>query len=63
MPSLRAMRVENAIRLGMFTVNDFGVSYLIQSLPFGGLKESGFGRFAGPEGLLCRKKHRHRSNS
>ena len=35
----------------MFTVNDFGVNYLIQSLPFGGLKESGFGRFAGPEGL------------
>jgi acyl-CoA reductase-like NAD-dependent aldehyde dehydrogenase len=47
----RAMRIGNAIRSGMFTVNDFGVNYLIQSLPFGGLKESGFGRFAGPEGL------------
>ena len=35
----------------MFTANDFGVNYLIQSLPFGGVKESGFGRFAGPEGL------------
>jgi len=35
----------------MFTANDFGVNYLIQSLPFGGVKESGFDRFAGPEGL------------
>jgi acyl-CoA reductase-like NAD-dependent aldehyde dehydrogenase len=47
----RGMKIGNAIRAGMFTVNDFGVNYLIQSLPFGGVKESGFGRFAGPEGL------------
>jgi len=47
----RGMRIGNAIETGMFTVNDFGVNYLIQSLPFGGVKESGFGRFAGPEGL------------
>jgi acyl-CoA reductase-like NAD-dependent aldehyde dehydrogenase len=47
----RGMKIGNAIRSGMFTVNDFGVNYLIQSLPFGGVKESGFGRFAGPEGL------------
>lgn len=47
----RGMRIGNAIKSGMFTVNDFGVNYLIQSLPFGGVKESGFGRFAGPEGL------------
>ena len=46
----RGMKIGNAIRSGMFTVNDFGVNYLIQSLPFGGVKESGFGRFAGPEG-------------
>jgi len=39
------------IKSGMLTINDFGVNYLIQSLPFGGLGESGFGRFAGPEGL------------
>jgi len=47
----RAQKLGNAIRSGMVTINDFGVNYLIQSLPFGGVKESGFGRFAGPEGL------------
>lgn len=37
---------------------DFGVFYLNQSLPFGGTKSSGNGRFAGPEGLrgLCNIK-------
>ena len=47
----RGIKIGKQIRSGMFTVNDFGVNYLIQSLPFGGVKESGFGRFAGPEGL------------
>jgi len=47
----RAQKLGDAIRSGMVTINDFGVNYLIQSLPFGGVKESGFGRFAGPEGL------------
>jgi aldehyde dehydrogenase (NAD+) len=35
----------------MTTINDFGVNYLVQALPFGGIKFSGFDRFAGPEGL------------
>mmetsp|Transcript_17125 Transcript_17125/g.23534 ORF Transcript_17125/g.23534 Transcript_17125/m.23534 type:complete len:619 (-) Transcript_17125:289-2145(-) len=47
----RGMAIGSQIRSGMFTVNDFGVNYLIQSLPFGGVGESGFDRFAGPEGL------------
>jgi acyl-CoA reductase-like NAD-dependent aldehyde dehydrogenase len=47
----RAEALGRRIRSGMFTANDFGVNYLIQSLPFGGVGESGFGRFAGPEGL------------
>lgn len=53
----RGMKIGNAIRSGMFTVNDFGVNYLIQSLPFGGVKESGFGRFAGPEGEISTLNH------
>ncbi|CAM9362975.1 unnamed protein product [Hapterophycus canaliculatus] len=49
--SARAVRLGEAIRCGMTNVNDFGVNYLVQSLPFGGVKDSGYGRFAGPEGL------------
>ncbi|KAI9012573.1 Aldehyde/histidinol dehydrogenase [Phycomyces nitens] len=43
------------LRVGMSNVNDFGVNYLCQSLPFGGVGISGYGRFAGAEGLrgLC----------
>ncbi|GMI60508.1 hypothetical protein ScalyP_jg8544 [Parmales sp. scaly parma] len=47
----RAESIGSRLRSGMFTANDFGVNYLIQSLPFGGVNESGFDRFAGEEGL------------
>ena len=36
----------------MVGVNGFGLGYLVQSLPFGGVRASGFDRFSGPEGLL-----------
>ena len=43
------------MQAGMVSINDFAATYMCQSLPFGGVKESGFGRFAGVEGLrsLC----------
>lgn len=51
----RGLALARRIRSGMCCVNDFGSNYLVQSLPFGGVGESGFGRFAGVEGLqaLC----------
>ena len=47
----------SSIQSGMIAVNDFGSYYAVQ-LPFGGVKDSGYGRFAGPEGLrgLCNIK-------
>ncbi|KAG0231832.1 Meiotic Sister-Chromatid recombination aldehyde dehydrogenase [Mortierella sp. GBA43] len=46
------------LRAGMSNLNDFGVNYLCQSLPFGGVGMSGYGRFGGPEGLqaVCNQK-------
>ncbi|KAG0058496.1 Meiotic Sister-Chromatid recombination aldehyde dehydrogenase [Linnemannia elongata] len=46
------------LKVGMSNLNDFGVNYLCQSLPFGGVGMSGYGRFGGPEGLraVCHQK-------
>lgn len=51
-------RVTKEMKCGMVSVNDFAVYYLNQSLPFGGVKGSGYGRFAGEEGLrsVCNLK-------
>ncbi|XP_019181178.1 PREDICTED: aldehyde dehydrogenase 22A1 [Ipomoea nil] len=48
---LRAKQIASQIHCGMAAINDFASSYMCQSLPFGGVKDSGFGRFAGIEGL------------
>ncbi|EPQ60441.1 ALDH-like protein [Gloeophyllum trabeum ATCC 11539] len=45
------INVAKHLECGMVSVNDFGVFYLNQDLPFGGTKASGYGRFGGPEGL------------
>ena len=39
------------LEAGMTSINDFCSTYMSQDLPFGGVKDSGFGRFAGVEGL------------
>lgn len=50
-------RVAKEIKAGMVSINDFAVYYAV-SLPFGGVKGSGYGRFGGEEGLrsLCNTK-------
>ncbi|CAO3566355.1 unnamed protein product [Mortierella alpina] len=50
--------IMDRLRVGMSNLNDFGVNYLCQSLPFGGVGMSGYGRFGGPEGLrgVCHQK-------
>ncbi|EGP88078.1 uncharacterized protein MYCGRDRAFT_71451 [Zymoseptoria tritici IPO323] len=49
--------VTNGAKAGMVAVNDFAAYYVVQ-LPFGGVGGSGYGRFAGCEGLrsLCNPK-------
>ncbi|KAH7573478.1 hypothetical protein JRO89_XS03G0156100 [Xanthoceras sorbifolium] len=47
----RAKEIASQIHCGVAAINDFASNYMCQSLPFGGVKDSGFGRFAGVEGL------------
>ncbi len=47
----RARAIGAALEVGMTSINDFATTYMCQSLPFGGVKASGFGRFGGVEGL------------
>ena len=50
-------KVAKEIGAGMVSINDFAVYYAV-SLPFGGVKGSGYGRFGGEEGLrsICNTK-------
>lgn len=47
----RGERIADALEAGGTCINDFGMCYLNQDLPFGGVKYSGFGRMNGREGL------------
>ncbi|MAQ16442.1 MAG: aldehyde dehydrogenase [Sandaracinus sp.] len=47
----RADRIAGQLRSGMTVINDYGIAYMIQSLPFGGVGISGIGRINGREGL------------
>ena len=54
----RAERIAGRISAGMTVVNDYGLAYMMQSAPFGGVRISGFGRINGKEGLraCCNEK-------
>jgi acyl-CoA reductase-like NAD-dependent aldehyde dehydrogenase len=54
----RADRIASRIRSGMAVANDYGIAYMVQALPFGGVGSSGFGRINGREGLrACCYEH------
>lgn len=47
----RAQRLARRIVAGGVSINNFGLTYMVQDLPFGGTKASGFGRLNGRDGL------------
>jgi acyl-CoA reductase-like NAD-dependent aldehyde dehydrogenase len=47
----RGERIAAQLEAGGTCINDFGMCYLNQDLPFGGVKYSGFGRMNGRDGL------------
>ena len=48
----RANRIAAAVHAGMTAINDFGgMTYMAQGLTFGGVRQSGFGRMNGRDGL------------
>ena len=55
----RARKIVDRLETGMSAINEFGgITYMAQDLTFGGVKESGFGRMNGREGLrsMCNIK-------
>lgn len=48
----RARRLAGQLEAGMVWANDFGYSFTAGQAPWGGVKESGFGRTSGRQGLL-----------
>jgi acyl-CoA reductase-like NAD-dependent aldehyde dehydrogenase len=55
----RARRIGERIEAGNVVVNDVLSNYATVEAPFGGIKQSGFGRVHGTEGLrdMCHRKH------
>ena len=55
----RARRIAERIEAGSVVINDVLSNYATIEAPFGGIKQSGFGRIHGIEGLrdMCNRKH------
>jgi acyl-CoA reductase-like NAD-dependent aldehyde dehydrogenase len=55
----RARRVSERVEAGSVVVNDVLTNYATIEAPFGGIKQSGFGRVHGAESLrdMCHRKH------
>jgi acyl-CoA reductase-like NAD-dependent aldehyde dehydrogenase len=47
----RARAIAAQLRAGSTCINDFALNYMVQDLPFGGVRGSGFGRLNGRDGL------------
>jgi acyl-CoA reductase-like NAD-dependent aldehyde dehydrogenase len=54
----RGRRIGDRVRAGSTVVNDFGMAYMANALPFGGVGGSGYGRLNGKEGIraMCNQK-------
>jgi acyl-CoA reductase-like NAD-dependent aldehyde dehydrogenase len=54
----RARRIGDRLRAGSTVINDFGLAYMANALPFGGVGGSGYGRLNGREGIraMCNQK-------
>jgi acyl-CoA reductase-like NAD-dependent aldehyde dehydrogenase len=55
---VRAERIALTLRVGMVSINEWGTSHNMATLPYGGSGTSGLGRLYGPEGLraMCTVK-------
>lgn len=51
-------RIARQLQAGATCINDFGICYLNQDLPFGGVKYSGYGRMNGRDGLRAYTNHK-----
>jgi len=48
----RGRRIAERLEAGSVTINDHLINFGLSALPYGGVKQSGFGRLLGDEGLL-----------
>lgn len=54
----KGARIAEQLEAGATCINDYGLCYLNQNLPFGGVKYSGYGRMNGRDGLRAYTNHK-----